>query len=108
MTFAATPAPPYYAVIFTSRRTAVDDGYGAVADRMVELARKQRGFLGVESTRGADGLGITVSYWVSEADIAAWKANAEHRVAQLAGNRKWYEHFEVRIARVERAYPGPR
>ena len=108
MTFAATPAPPYYAVIFTSRRTAVDDSYGAVADRMVELARQQPGFLGVESTRGADGLGITVSYWASEADIAAWKANAEHRVAQAAGNLKWYEHFEVRIAKVERAYPGPR
>ena len=108
MTFAATPAPPYFAVIFTSRRTAVDEGYGAVADRMVELAQQQPGFLGVESARGAEGLGITVSYWASEAAIAAWKANAEHRVAQLAGNRKWYEHFEVRIAKVERAYPGPR
>ncbi len=107
MTFAATPAPPYFAVIFTSRRTAVDDGYGAMADRMVELASQQPGFLGVESARGADGLGITVSYWASEAVIAAWKANAEHRVAQAGGNKKWYEHFEVRIAKVERAYPGP-
>ena len=108
MNFAVTPAPPYFAVVFTSRRTAVDEGYGAMADRMVELARQQQGFLGVESARGPDGLGITVSYWASEADIAAWKANAEHRVAQLSGNRKWYEHFEVRIAKVERAYPGPR
>jgi heme-degrading monooxygenase HmoA len=108
MSFAATPVPPYFAVIFTSRRTAVEEGYGAMADRMVELAGQQPGFLGVESARGPDGLGITVSYWASEADIAAWKANAEHRVAQLSGNRKWYEHFEVRIAKVERAYPGPR
>ncbi|MBC8026658.1 MAG: antibiotic biosynthesis monooxygenase [Steroidobacteraceae bacterium] len=108
MTFAATPAPPYFAVIFTSRRTAVDEGYGSMADRMVELASQQPGFLGVESARGADGLGITVSYWASEAHIAAWKANAEHRVAQVGGNKKWYEHFEVRIAKVERAYPGPR
>ena len=61
--FARTPEPPYYAVIFTSTRTAVDDGYGSMADRMVELASQQPGFLGVESTRGADGLGITVSYW---------------------------------------------
>jgi heme-degrading monooxygenase HmoA len=105
MTFARTPEPPYFAVIFTSRRTAVDDGYGAMADRMVELASGQPGFLGVESARGADGLGITVSYWASEADIVAWKANSEHRMAQIAGNKKWYEHFEVRIARVERAYP---
>src|SRR5687767_15917283 len=75
--FARTPEPPYYAVIFTSTRTAVDEGYGAMADRMVELASQQPGFLGVESTRGADGLGITVSYWASLEAIAAWKANAE-------------------------------
>ena len=105
MTFARTPDPPYFAVIFTSRRTAVDDGYGAMADRMVELASRQPGFLGVESARGADGLGITVSYWASEADIVAWKANSEHRIDQTAGYKKWYERFEVRIARVERAYP---
>jgi len=105
--FATTPEPPYYAVIFTSTRTTVDEGYGEVADRMVELASRQPGFLGVESTRGADGLGITVSYWTTLAAIAAWKANAGHRVAQASGHRKWYEHFEARVARIERAYSGP-
>jgi heme-degrading monooxygenase HmoA len=106
--FARTPEPPYYAVIFTSTRTAVDEGYGSVAERMVELAAQQPGFLGVESTRGADGLGITVSYWSSLEAIAAWKAQREHRVAQASGHKKWYEHFETRIARVERAYSGPK
>ncbi|PWK44755.1 antibiotic biosynthesis monooxygenase [Pseudomonas sp. OV226] len=64
---------PYYAVIFTSRRTEGDHGYAEAAERMVELAREQPGFLGVESARGEDGLGITVSYWASEAAILAWK-----------------------------------
>jgi heme-degrading monooxygenase HmoA len=105
--FARTPQPPYYAVIFTSTRTAVDEGYQDVAARMVELASHQAGFLGVESARGADGLGITVSYWTSLEAIAAWKAQAEHRIAQGNGHRKWYEHFETRVARVERAYSGP-
>jgi predicted alpha/beta hydrolase family esterase/heme-degrading monooxygenase HmoA len=104
---ACTPTPPYYSVIFSSRRSAVDEDYGAVADRMVALAAGQPGFLGVESARGADGFGITVSYWASLDAIVAWKANAEHRVAQALGHRKWYQHFEVRIARVERAYGGP-
>ncbi len=107
MSFAKTPEPPYYAVIFTSTRTAVDEGYHEVADRMVALAGRQPGFLGVESTRGAEGLGITVSYWSSLEAIAAWKAHAEHRVAQAKGHETWYEHFETRIARVERAYSGP-
>jgi heme-degrading monooxygenase HmoA len=105
--FAATPQPPYYAVIFTSRRTAVDDGYDAVAARMVELAAKQPGFLGVESVRDATGLGITVSYWTTPEAIAAWRADAEHRIAQQTGRAKWYEHFETRVARVERANSGP-
>jgi len=78
------------------------------ADRMVELASQQPGFLGVESVRGTDGLGLTVSYWSSPEAIVAWKANAEHRLAQASGHRKWYEHFESRVARVERAYSGPR
>jgi heme-degrading monooxygenase HmoA len=106
--FAKTPEPPYYAVIFTSRRTAVDEGYGAVAQRMVELAAQQPGFLGVESVRGADGLGITVSYWASQEAIAAWKAHGEHRVAQSRGHARWYEHFETRVCRVERVSSGPR
>ena len=105
--FAKTPEPPYYAVIFTSERTDVDDGYGAVADRMVELATQQPGFLGVESVRDASGLGITVSYWASLEAIAAWRAHAEHRVAQTAGRKKWYSHFELRVAKVERASGGP-
>lgn len=101
---AATPEPPYYAVIFTSRRTDGDRGYDAMAGRMGELAAQQPGFLGFESARGADGLGLTVSYWRDEASIAAWKRNAEHQDAQRAGRQTWYADYQVRVARVERAY----
>lgn len=105
--FAATPAPPYYAVIFSSQRSQGEGGYGAMAERMVELAASQPGYLGIESSRDADGFGITVSYWRGEADIAAWKRNAEHAVARDRGRSQWYQHFELRVARVERAYGGP-
>lgn len=103
----STPAPPYHAVIFTSRRTPGDRGYGDMAARMVELAAKQPGFLGVESARGADGLGITVSYWRDEASIAAWKRDAEHQQAQRGGKQTWYADYQVRVAKVERAYGKP-
>ena len=107
--FATLPAPPYYAVVFSSqRRDDGDAGYGATAQRMAELAAMQPGYLGVESTRGADGFGITVSYWRSEADILAWKRQSEHSIARQQGRERWYGHFEMRIARVERAYGGPR
>lgn len=96
--------PPYYAVIFTSQRTAQLDGYDDTADRMVELAAQQPGYLGVESTRGADGLGITVSYWQSLEDIAAWRKHAEHALARGRGRAEWYQRYDLRIAKVERAY----
>jgi len=99
---APTPQPPYYAVIFTAQRTEIDDGYDATAKLMLRLAAEQPGFLGVEHAR--DGLGITVSYWADEAAIAAWKAQADHQLAQRHGRAKWYSTFSIRVARVERAY----
>ena len=36
--------------------------------------------------------------------IAAWRANAEHLVAQKLGREVWYERFSLKVARVERAY----
>ena len=102
--FAPRPEPPYYAVIFTSQRTAEEGGYVQTADRMVELASQQPGYLGVESARDADGLGITVSYWRSMEDIAAWRRQLEHTQARNNGRAQWYTHYELRIAKVERAY----
>ena len=45
--FAPLPDPPYYAVIFTSQRTAGDHGYAAMAERRAEMARARPGCLGV-------------------------------------------------------------
>ena len=102
--FAQLPEPPYYAVIFSALRTQGDNGYAAMADRMVELARLQPGFLGVESTRDAAGFGITVSYWDSLEAIDRWRRDVEHAAARAMGRERWYVAFSVRVARVERAY----
>jgi heme-degrading monooxygenase HmoA len=99
--YARTPEPPYFAVIFSSQRTKGDNGYGKIADKMVELASKQKGFLGVESARD-EGLGITVSYWDSLESIKKWKENAAHKVAQEKGKSIWYENFALRVSKVER------
>lgn len=102
--FANTPEPPYYAVIFSSLRSDGDNGYGQMAERMIELAAQQPGFLGAESARDADGFGITVSYWTTTEAIEQWKMQAEHRTAQGLGKSLWYTHFELRVCKVERAY----
>lgn len=101
---ASLPEPPYVAVIFTSLRTQEESGYGETAEAMVRLAADQPGFLGVESVRDANGLGITVSYWASEEDVRRWRENSEHAAARKAGRENWYSDFAVRVARVERAY----
>jgi len=102
--FANTPEPPYYAVIFSSLRGDGDHGYRRMAERMIELASRQPGFLGVESARNPDGFGITVSYWTTPEAISDWKANVEHLAAQDLGKRLWYSNFELRVAKVERSY----
>lgn len=105
--FADTPEPPYWAVIFTSKRTAGDHGYGAMLQTLETLAATQPGYLGRESARTADGFGIAVIYYTDEASIRAWKANEKHLVAQNVGKGRWYEHYEMRVCKVERAYAGP-
>ena len=97
----------YFAVIFTAQRSlSGDDIYDITADRMVLLARRQPGFLGVESVRGDDGIGITVSYWVDRDAIANWRQHAEHLAAQALGRQEFYDWYRVRVAEVvaERAF----
>lgn len=97
------PKPPYYAVIFRSQRTPGDAGYGVMADRMVELAAQQPGFLAVDSVHDTSGAGITVSYWSSLESIHRWRDEAEHRLAQAHGREQWYASFSLEICRVESA-----
>lgn len=99
---AKTPEPPYYAVIFSSIRTPGDMGYAEMAEKMLNLAVLQDGFLGVESAK--EDVGITVSYWKDLESIRKWKAHAEHIVAQQKGKAEWYAAFKTRITKVERDY----
>ncbi len=92
----------YYAVIFTSKRTLVDDGYVEMAQKMEDLAKLQPGFISVESARNE--IGITVSYWESLEAIRDWKSNLDHLFAQEKGKSTWYSYYKVRIAKVEREY----
>jgi heme-degrading monooxygenase HmoA len=105
--FAATPKSPYYIVAFSSIRANGDHGYSAMADAMEALAKTQAGYLGIEHARREDGFGITNSFWADEAALLNWKAQVQHLYAQRMGIERWYLHYELRIAKVERAYSGP-
>lgn len=105
--FCRTPRPPYYVVVFSALRTSVEEGYVAAGERMFALAQTQPGFLGGESASGPDGFQISALYWTDPASIRAWKENTEHLAVQERARREWYAHYEIRVARVERAYSGP-
>ena len=91
----------YFSVIFTAQRTLSDeDMYSLTSERMVELAQQQPGFLGLESVRGDDGIGITVSYWRDRAAIRAWRIDVEHLAAQQMGRQEFYSWYHIRVAEV--------
>lgn len=105
--FTNTPEAHYYAVIFSSQLSEEDAGYADMGEKMFELACQQPGCFGAETARDDSRFGIIVSYWDSEESIAAWKRHAKHMVAQNVGIERWYTHYELRIAKIERSYSGP-
>ena len=100
---------PCWAVIFVSKRTAGDHGYGEAAQRMEELGSRQPGFLGIDSARSPDGRGITVAFYATEEAAHDWGRHPEHREVQRRGHAQWYESYEIYFSKVEhgRAWTRP-
>lgn len=93
------------AVIFVSRRRDEDEaGYAAAAAAMDALAAEQPGYRGIDSARGAGGVGITVSYWADDAAAIAWRDHPVHAATRERGRAEWYDRYEVIVSRVERNY----
>jgi heme-degrading monooxygenase HmoA len=97
----------YYAVIATTTllpmSLAVQKRYAAMAERMLELARLQDGFLGREHARD-DQLGVSVSYWRTLEAIEAWRTDTRHMAVKEMGRKEFYRSCKIRICRVEREY----
>ena len=96
------------AVIFAAQHSGRDAaGYGIMADAMDALAARQPGYLGMDHGGVQGGFGITVSYWADDASAKAWRDNPEHRAAREAGRDRWYDHYTLHVARIERGYAWP-
>jgi heme-degrading monooxygenase HmoA len=101
----ATHTPGTVAVIFIAKRTSEDEaGYGIAAAKMDAMAAEQPGYRGIDSTRGPDGLGITVSYWADDASAKAWRDHPEHAKIREMGRGRWYQHYDLHVAEVTRSY----
>ena len=92
-----------YAVIFRAEIDQPDVRYGEMAAHLRELALSRFGCLDFVSI--IDGKReIAISYWDSLEQIRAWKRQAEHQQAQELGRKRWYQSYQVQIARIEHQY----
>jgi uncharacterized protein len=79
-----------------------EDGYSEMGDEMDSLAKRQPGFVSVNSVRSNGGEGITVSRWSSIAAMVSWRRVAAHQEAQRNGRARWYDWYRSDVARVDR------
>lgn len=101
----STLPPGAIAVIFLSGRSDTDpEGYGQAAEAMADAATQMPGYLGLESARGDDGVGITISWWRDEAAAIAWRDDPDHARIREQGREIWYDWYRVIVATVDRAY----
>lgn len=107
----AISCPPLnsVAVIFVSQRNGEDEtGYAAAAAAMEEAAAQQPGYCGFIAARGADGVGIAVSYWDNDEAAAAWRDHSGHVGIQEQGRARWYDAYALAVANVARSYDWQR
>jgi heme-degrading monooxygenase HmoA len=104
MVFHPDIKPPYYAVIFVNQHSEDLHGYAAMAESMANLAENREGYLGMDSLRNSEGMGVTISYWRDAESIRSWKQQVDHHYAQTLGRERWYQDYHLHIAKIEREY----
>ena len=84
-------------VVFRNRKRADIDypAYQADAQRMMELAQQQPGYLSFKSYAAEDGEVVALSEWADEASARAWGRLAEHAVVQGRGRAAYYESYTL-------------
>jgi len=86
--------------IFRSRlRPGVDREYASSADRLLELARSQPGFVSFEHYAAADGERVSIITFASVAEHEAWRDHPQHVEAQRLGRERFYAEFRIQVCR---------
>ena len=86
-----------YLVVFRSRKIADHDAaaYARDAQRMVELAQAQPGFLSVKTYAAPDGETVTISEWATREAAKAWRAHRDHAPVQGKGRQAYYSDYTM-------------
>lgn len=95
---------PYYVAIFTSLRSSDSEGYDEMDSATYERVATMPGYMGAESFSSESGRRVTIVKFRSEQDMLFWRRDPLHVRAQDEGRKRWYDHYNIKVCRVEREY----
>jgi heme-degrading monooxygenase HmoA len=71
--------------------------YGQRVGKLFEIVAAMPGFRGIRSYEAEDGERLSLIEFDSHESLAAWRENAEHRIAQQLGREKYYAEYHLQI-----------
>ena len=98
-----TPEVGQVVTVFRSRLRADAHAYPEHAARMSELARTMPGYVEHKVFTAEDGERVTLVTFADRDSHEAWGRHPEHREAQQAGVRDYYEEYSISVGTVDRA-----
>ncbi len=96
-----------HAVIFeVELKDGKKEDYLAIAARLREQLVTARGFISIERFQSLvnEGKLLSLSFWEDEASILSWKANLDHKDAQLQGRSSIFKDYRICVVKIERDY----
>jgi len=97
------PEPGQVVTVFRSRLRRDADAYPEHAARMSALAQQMPGYVEHKAFTAADGERVTLVTFADQASHDAWRDHPEHRQAQRAGVRDYYEEYSISVGEVDKA-----
>jgi heme-degrading monooxygenase HmoA len=89
--------------VFRSRLRRDAHAYPEHAARMSELARTMPGYVEHKVFTADDGERVTLVTFADRASHDAWGRHPQHREAQQAGIRDYYDEYSISVGEVDRA-----
>jgi heme-degrading monooxygenase HmoA len=97
------PEPGQVVTVFRSRLRPDADAYPDHAARMSALAREMPGYVEHKVFTADDGERVTLVTFADRPSHEVWARDPEHRAAQRAGIRDYYEEYSISVGVVDRA-----
>lgn len=103
MTSRMSPEVGQVVTVFRSRLRPDAHAYSEHAVRMSELAQTMPGYVEHKVFTAEDGERVTLVTFADRASHDAWGRHPQHREAQQAGVRDYYDEYSISVGQVDRA-----